>query len=190
MLLAAVVLFSMSYWLISKAEAQKWIAYIKDKVEDSISTGSLRALWFASFLAVYREGAETVLFYEALTIDADAAGISAIIGGFVVGCLLLCVVYFAMRFGAMRIAIRPFFMITGTLLYYMAFVFAGKGMMELIEGKVFEPTLVSWLPEIPMVGLFPYWQTLAPQFLLILALIPAVFFLMRRKPAPEAQGAD
>lgn len=190
MLLAAVVLFSMSYWLISKAEAQKWIAYIKDKVEDSISTGSLRALWFASFLAVYREGAETVLFYEALTIDSDAAGVSAIIGGFVVGCLLLGVVFFAMRFGAMRIAIRPFFMVTGTLLYYMAFVFAGKGMMELIEGKVFEPTLVSWLPEIPMVGLFPYWQTLAPQLLLILALIPVVFVLMRRRPAPEAQGAD
>lgn len=183
MLLAAVVLFSMSYWLVSKAETQKWIAYIKDKVSDSLSSGSLRALWFASFLAVYREGAETVLFYEALTLDADAAGITAIAGGFAVGCVLLAVLYSAMRFGAMRIAIRPFFMITGTLLYYMAFVFAGKGMMELIEGKVIEPTLVSWLPEVPMVGMFPYWQTLAPQALLIMALVPAVFILTRRKPA-------
>jgi|GEM_PF-57059 len=189
MLVATVVLFSMSYWLVSKAEAQKWIAYIKGKVDSSLSSGSLRALWFASFLAVYREGAETVLFYQALTLDADAAGISAIAGGFAVGCVLLGIIYAAMRFGAMKIAIRPFFMITGILLYYMAFVFAGKGMMELVEGKIIEPSLVSWLPEVPFVGLYPYWQTVAPQVLLIALLVPAVYVLIRRKPAMAA-GAE
>ncbi|HSR35926.1 MAG TPA: FTR1 family protein, partial [Desulfurivibrionaceae bacterium] len=78
MLVAATVLFSVSYWLVSKAEAQKWSAYIKEKVGSSISANSLRALWAAAFLAVYREGAETVLFYQALAADASTpAGMTA-----------------------------------------------------------------------------------------------------------------
>ena len=58
---------------------------------------------------------------------------------------------------------RPFFLGTGALLYYMAFVFAGKGTMELIEGKLIGSTFVSWMPTAPLLGLYPYVQTLAPK---------------------------
>jgi len=184
MLAAAIILFTMSYWLISKAEAQKWMAYIKGKVGDSLSTGSLTALWLAGFLAVYREGAETVLFYKALSANADATGGTTIAAGFAVGAALLVVVYFAMRYGAMRLPIRPFFFGTGALLYYLAFVFSGKGVMELIEGKVISPTLLSGVPEIPLLGIFPYAETLAPQALLILAALAAIPLARRSgKPA-------
>ena len=191
MLLAAVVLFSISYWLISKAEAQKWMAYVKGKVETSLSSGSLSALWFVAFLSVYREGAETVLFYEALTTRATAAGNSAVAVGFVVGCVLLAGLYVAMRFGALKLPIRPFFMATGGLLYLMAFVFAGKGMMELVEGKVLQPDLIAWMPEISLLGIFPYWQTLAPQAFLVVAGLFAHGVLLRQRPprpAPEGTG--
>ncbi|MBE0529760.1 MAG: FTR1 family iron permease [Rhodospirillales bacterium] len=181
MLVAAVVLFSMSYWVISKAEAEKWVAYLKETVGRSLSSGSLKALWFASFLAVFREGAETVLFYQALTIGADAPGLAAIVGGFVVGCVGLAVIYLLMRLGAMRLPIRPFFMVTGLLLYAMAFVFAGKGVMELVEGNVIEPTLIAWAPEIQFLGVFPYWQTLIPQIALVLAALVALAVLMKQR---------
>lgn len=186
MLLAAVVLFSMSYWLISKAEAEQWMAYIRDKVGGSLSAGSLKALWFASFLAVYREGAETVLFYQALVSGANATGNLAIAGGFGVGCLGLAAIYVAMRYGAMKLAIRPFFMITGGLLYLMAFVFAGKGVMELVEGRVIQPALVPWLPEFSPLGIFPYWQTALPQLALIAAALFAALVLARRRAAALA----
>lgn len=188
MLVAAAILFSMSFWLISKAEAQKWMAYIKGKLDHSVSSGSLWALWFTSFLAVYREGAETVLFYQALALDADATGTLAIAGGFALGCGLLAVIYALMRFGAMKLPIRPFFMATGALLYALAFVFAGKGMMELVEGKVLEPTLVSWLPEIPLLGVFPYWQTVAPQAVLVLAALLSSLVLLRQRPTAAITG--
>lgn len=188
MLLAAVVLFSMSYWLISKAEAEQWMAYIRDKVGGSLSAGSLKALWFASFLAVYREGAETVLFYQALVSGADATGNLAIAGGFGAGCLGLAAIYVAMRYGAMKLAIRPFFMITGGLLYLMAFVFAGKGVMELVEGRVIQPHLVPWLPEFSPLGIFPYWQTALPQLGLIAAALFAALVLARRRAAMVAQA--
>jgi high-affinity iron transporter len=187
MLLAAGVLFSVSYWLISKAEAQKWTAYIREKVGASVSANSLRALWVAAFLAVYREGAETVLFYQALTADsATSSGLTAILGGFLAGSLILVIVYTGMRRGAMRLPLRPFFLFTGALLYYMAFVFTGKGMAELISGKLFEPTLVSWMPTVEFVGLYPYVQTLIPQMLIVLSAVAALAIMARKKCAVVA----
>ncbi|MDY0241364.1 MAG: FTR1 family protein [Rhodospirillaceae bacterium] len=184
MLLATVVLFFMSYWLISKAEAEKWAAYIEDKVQSSLTTGSIRVLWFTSFLAVYREGAETVLFYQALTIDAEGTGLLAIAAGFLVGCLGLGIGYWAMRTGALRLPIRPFFQATGALLYLMAFVFAGKGVVELIEGKIIQPSLIHGFPEIPFLGVYPYWESLLPQAALLAAALVALVLLLR-KPRPE-----
>jgi high-affinity iron transporter len=192
MLVAAVILFTMSYWLISKAEAEKWSAYIKGKVRGSLTSGSVTALWFTSFLAVYREGAETVLFFQALTIDAtDATGVMGIAAGFAVGCVGLAVLYWAMRAGALRLPIRPFFQATSALLYFMAFVFIGKGVMELVEGKVLSPTLIPWAPDVPALGLYPYWQSLLPQVALVAAALIALAVVFRRKrDAPATQPAE
>ncbi len=188
LLVAAAVLFSMSYWLISKAEAQKWSAYIKGKVEGSLSSGSMTTLWLASFLAVYREGAETVLFYQALTAGANAAGLFAIGAGFSLGCLALGALYWGMRAGALRLPVRPFFQATGLLLYVMAIVFAGKGVMELAEGKMFTPTLLHWAPELPALGIYPYAQSLAPQLLLLIAAAISAAVILRRESVRGRTG--
>ncbi|HBG06198.1 MAG TPA: iron permease [Geobacter sp.] len=179
MLLASVVLFSVSYWLISKAEAQKWTSYIKEKVGDSLSSKSMKTLWFAAFLAVYREGAETVLFYQALASGASASGLTAVAGGFVAGSLALVAIYLCMRYGAVRLPLRPFFLCTGALLYFMAFVFAGNGMMELIEGKLLQSSLVAWMPTIQFMGVHPYLQTLLPQLCIVLAAVVGLVIMSR-----------
>src|SRR2546422_655185 len=70
MLLATAVLFYVSYWLVSKIEAAKWNAYVKSRMEDALSAGSGHALASVAFLAVYREGFETILFYKALLTSA------------------------------------------------------------------------------------------------------------------------
>ncbi len=64
MLLAAAVLFYVSYWLLSKIEAAKWTAFVKGKMQSALSSGSGIALSAVAFLAVYREGFETILFYN------------------------------------------------------------------------------------------------------------------------------
>lgn len=180
MLLAAAVLFSVSYWLISKLEARKWTAFIHDKIGGSLSSNSLRALWFAAFLAVYREGAETVLFYQALASGSTGAGITAAAGGFAVGCAALAAFFLAMRRGALKVPLKPFFLLTGSMLYLMAVVFAGKGIMELASAKAFVPTLVPGAPTVPLLGLYPYVQTLLPQLALVLAAAVALPNTMRR----------
>ncbi|WP_145524896.1 FTR1 family iron permease [Yersinia rohdei] len=187
MMIAVVMLFSMSYWLLSKTEARQWKAYLEGKFSKSLSSGSMVGLWLTSFLAVYREGAETVLFYLALMGDASTtSGHLSILAGFGVGCVILLVAYLVMRFTVVKLPLKPFFMFTGGFMYLMAFVFAGKSVLELIEGKLFEPTLLPGVPEISWLGIYPYLETLIPQGILLLAALVALWVMQRRGRAIPA----
>ena len=124
MLLAVVVLFSVSYWLISKVEAAKWQKFIQEKVGSALDQGGGKALALVAFLAVFREGAETALFYQALF--NEATSLTPLFLGMLVGAIALAIIFTLFyRFGV-RIPMRPFFTITSVLLYYMAFVFLGR----------------------------------------------------------------
>lgn len=189
MLIAVVMLFSMSYWLLSKVEARHWKAYLEGKLSQSLSTGSVVGLWLTCFLAVYREGAETVLFYFALMGDSTSvSGHLSILAGFVIGCVILLIAYLIMRFTVVKLPLKPFFMFTGSFMYLMAFVFAGKGVLELIEGKLFEPTLLSGMPEISWLGIYPYIETLAPQVVLIIAALIALWVMKKNSSAIAANA--
>ena len=185
MLIAVVMLFFMSYWLLSKVEARHWKAWLEGKLSHSLTTGSLVGLWLTSFLAVYREGAETGLFYYALIGDAkDVAGHMAIGAGFVIGCVVLLAAWLVMRYSVVRLPLKPFFMFTGSFMYLMAFVFAGKGVLELVEGKLFQPTLINGFPEISWLGIYPYVETLLPQAVLLLAALVALWVMRRKSAVP------
>ncbi|HHE3508511.1 FTR1 family iron permease [Pasteurella multocida] len=178
MMIAVVMLFMMSYWLLSKVEAQNWQRYLEGKLSSALTTGSLIGLWLTSFLAVYREGAETVLFYYALVADATSAvSYLYLFAGLVVGIVILTICYLIMRYTVVKLPLKPFFMFTGTFMYLMAFVFAGKSVLELIEGKLFEPTLITGVPEISWLGIYPYLETLIPQVILLIAALFALFYM-------------
>jgi high-affinity iron transporter len=172
MLVAVLLLFYVGFWLLSNAHSKKWARYISEQVKDSLSGGSAKALWFTVFLAVYREGAETVLFYQAIIFDANGAtGYGAIGAGLAIGSALLVVLFFALKAGAVKIPIKPFFMITSAIIFYMSVTFAGKGVMELVEGKILEPTILAGFPTVTWLGLYPYIETLTPQIVLLLGAI-------------------
>ena len=178
MMIAVVMLFMMSYWLLSKVEAQNWKRYLEGKLSTALTTSSLIGLWLTSFLAVYREGAETVLFYYALVGDAKSAvSYAYLFAGFAVGVVILAICYFIMRYTVVKLPLKPFFMFTGSFMYLMAFVFAGKSVLELIEGKLFEPTLISGVPEISWLGIYPYVETLVPQAVLLVAAVFAFIYM-------------
>jgi high-affinity iron transporter len=180
MLLAAVVLFWVSYWLVSKAEADKWQRYIQGKVKVALSRGSGLALAGAAFLAVYREGVETVLFYQALVGSAPGAA-SAVVGGLFVGGAALAVVYGLFRRFGMRVPIRQFFLGTSVLLYYMAIVFTGKGVAELQEAGWIAVTPVSGAPRVDFLGVYPTVETLLAQGVLVVLLVYAIVVTVRQR---------
>ena len=186
MLVAVGLLFYVGFWLLSNAGAKKWNDYIKSHVSDSISSGSTTALWWTVFLAVFREGAETVLFYQALIFGAkDSAGYSMIAAGFVIGLVVLLIVYFLFKIFAVKIPIKPFFIFTSAIIFYMSIVFVGKGVGELVEGKIFIPTIINglsfpdWMRD--WLGLQPYYESLVPQIIMVLALVIGIVIMKSKQ---------
>ena len=184
MLVAAAVLFYVSYWLLSKIEVAKWNAFVKGRLEGALSTGSSFTLASVAFLAVYREGFETILFYKALLTSAGGeggGGTAAVAAGMVLGAVALVGVYLAIKRFGVKIPLRPFFAVTSAMLYYMAFVFAGKGVAALQEGGLVRTTVLEWAPRIPVFGIYPTAESLALQGVLVALLMFAIVWLQRRR---------
>lgn len=186
MLLAAAVLFYVSYWLLSKIEAAKWTAFVKDKMESALSSGSGLALSAVAFLAVYREGFETILFYKALFGSAGSEGTVSILVGIAAGAVGLVAVYLLINQLGLRVAMKPFFAVTGAMLYYMAFVFAGKGVAELQEGGVVGLTVVEGVPRIPVLGIYPTLESLALQGVFVILAVVALVWAMKPPARPAS----
>jgi high-affinity iron transporter len=188
MLLAAVVLFWVSYWLVSKAEADRWQRYIRGKVEGALAAGSGTALGTASFLAVYREGFETILFYQALFASAPAGDVM-VPAGLVAGVLALVVLWVGLGWLGLRVPMRAFFLGTSAFLYAMAIVFAGRGVAELQEAAIVSTTPVAWAPRIETLGVFPTVETLVAQGIFVALLVYAVVVTVVRRRAMRAAAA-
>ena len=175
---AAVALFYVGYWLHTRSEARKWHAFIQDKVKNVISNKKLFGLMGISFFAVYREAFEIVLFYQALWLQNEP-GHGAIIWGFVAGLFALSLVTFAILKLGLKIPLKYFFGATGTLLYIMAFIFAGNGINTLQAAGLISSTPLSFAPQVPLLGIYPTLQTLAAQGLMLLAFTMTTVFLLR-----------
>jgi high-affinity iron transporter len=191
MLLATVVLFGVSNWMFSKAEAEAWKSYLEGKVKAAVTKGSAFALAFTAFLAVFREGAETILFYQGLLIR-DGSSHSMIWAGFLVGCVGLAIIFIIIRKGTIYLPIKPFFIGTSILMFIMSFAFLGGGIKELQEGDAIGVTPITSIPipTIDILGIYPIVQTLYPQIALVLLAIASIFYIHRKNKGLKAGEAS
>lgn len=179
MLLAVVVLFYVSNWMVSKSEAEVWSKYIESKVEQSISKGSMFSLAFAAFLAVFREGAETILFYQAL-LAGTKEYTDMVWLGLGVGCILLVIIYILIRVISIKLPLKPFFLGTSILLAVMAVSFMGSAVKELQEGNMIGVTPIAGMGSVELLGIYPTLETLIPQIILVI-ITAFTFFLQFSK---------
>ncbi len=184
-LTAMVMLLFTSNWMLSKSSVSSWNAYIKDKTEASVSNGGVWALASLSFLAVFREGAETVMFYQAL-LTMDRSGGASIWQGFAAGMVVLVVVFLVIRYTSVRIPLRPFFAITSVLMAILVVIFAGGGLHALIEGDVVSGTYVAGWPTYDFLGIYPYRETLVFQVLIaVIVVVLGIISTVRRRRAEQ-----
>src|SRR3990167_3933458 len=174
MLFASAVMFYVSYWLISKRESIMWQKFIKNKMNHALEKSNMFALGLAAFLAVYREGAETILFYQALLINSKGQ-LPGIMIGFAAAFFSLLLIYWAIQKASFKIPYRLFFTVTALFLYYMAFSFIGGGILELQETGWVDITPIQHFPQITWLGIFPAWQNVGAQ---LVFLVPTVAFLL------------
>ncbi|MEO8037286.1 MAG: cytochrome c/FTR1 family iron permease [Betaproteobacteria bacterium] len=174
-LLASAVLLYVGFWLHSRSAGQRWSAFIKSQVSGALGQGTLWGLAAISFLAVYREVFETVLFYQALVAQGAAA---AVLSGFAVGCgILLALALLIIRFSA-KLPLGLFFGVSSVLLALMAVVFAGQGIAALQAAGKLASNPVRF-PAMPLLGIYPNAQGLVLQLLLIVLIFGAYFYTTR-----------
>ena len=190
MFVAVIVLFYVSNWMLSKSEAQNWEKYIKSKVETSVTTGNKWLLIFTAFIAVAREGAELILFFQGVAVDG-AEGRIAMWLAIVLALLILAAVFLAFRFFSVKLPLKPFFIATSILMYVMCFSFTGKGVGELQEAGLITKTAVSWMGNfnIDLLGIYATYESIIPQFIiLVITVILSVLAVKKsRKLTQEIQ---
>ena len=175
MLLATVVLFFISNWMLSKSESKAWKNYVEGKVQSAVSTGSSFALGFAAFLAVFREGAETIIFYQAMLADAKDH-MDMVWYGLGVGTIVLTLVFIVIRFGSVKLPLKPFFICTSALMYLMAIAFAGGGVKELQEADIISVTPVDFVHSVEVLGIYPTVDTLLPQLVMLVVVMLSIMY--------------
>jgi high-affinity iron transporter len=161
------MLLYVGFWLHSKSAGQRWSAFIKSQVSGALGRGTLWGLAAISFLAVYREVFETVLFYQALIAQGGA---TAVLSGFVTGCaVLVALALLIVRFSA-KLPLGVFFGASSILLALMAVVFAGQGVAALqAAGKL--PSDPVAFPSFPVLGIYPNLQGLVLQLVLLVIIV-------------------
>jgi high-affinity iron transporter len=164
------VLFYVSYWLISHLEARRWMDFLKKQARHGLELGGQGTLALTAFLAVYREGAETSLMYQALlgSEGRTHAGLLGLAAGLLIGIVLLAVIAVLIRASSVRLPMHVFFKISGIFLYALAIVFAGNGVFELQNAGVLLTTNLAWMGHgLPWAGLYPNLQVISVQGLLL-----------------------
>ena len=187
-LVAVVVLYWVSNWMLSKSESKAWTKYIEGKVASSVDTGSTFALAFTAWLAVFREGAEVILFSQPLL---SGGNMGAVWAGFGVGCVAIAIVFVLMRFFSVRLPLKPFFLTMSILMFIMSISFLGGGIKELIEGDVITMTPIAWIPSnevLEVLGIYPCVETVVPQ--IILLLITVIIFVMQLRRGKKLRESD
>ncbi len=174
-LVAAVMLLYVGYWLHGRSQAQAWSRFLKDKVDSALERKTLWAMASVSFLAVYRELFEVILFYEALWTQAGETGQAAVGGGVLAAIAVLAITAWGIFKYSVRLPLGPFFKVMSALLALMAVVFTGQGVAALQEAGVIAIARVPFVT-IGMLGVHPTLQTLGAQALM-LALVLISFWL-------------
>jgi high-affinity iron transporter len=177
-LLAAAMLLYVGLWLHNRSHAQAWQAFIREQVTGALGKRTLWAMAGISFLAVYRELFEVILFYETLWAQAGDAQRPAVLGGIGAAIVLLALLGGLILKYSARLPIGLFFSVTSWLLVAMAVVFVGQGVAAMQEAGVLMSTPVDFIA-VPILGVHPNVQGLAAQ-LAMLVVTMAVLLIGRR----------
>jgi len=185
-LIAVAILVYVGFWLHGKAQAQRWQHFVHQQVMGALNRQTLWAMALVSFLAVYREMFETVLFYETLWAQVGDQTRHAFLGGIAAAIALLLAAAWAVFRYSVRLPIRWFFSATAGLLALLAVVFTGQGIAALQEAGQIPVNALHFI-SVPALGIFPTWQSLGAQIIVALVVM-ASFQLAGRSARIAAHG--
>jgi len=177
-LIAAAMMIGVGIWLHSKSSVVSWNRYISKQMGNAISSGSIFAMAMISFLSVFREGAETLVFYAGIAPKMET---SQFILGIVVALLILAVLAVVLFKASGKIPIHKFFAVATILIYVLAFKIIGVSLHTLQLTDNLSTTIVDGLPVISLIGFYPTVETIIGQSILLV--LVATTMLYKKKQA-------
>ncbi|MEH7452920.1 FTR1 family iron permease [Gottfriedia acidiceleris] len=167
-LIAVIFMLTVGLWLHKQSRQQEYGSKMKEKAKAAIAGGGILSLSLLSFFAVFREGAETVVFYIGMSSSITA---KELITGFAGGIILLVIIGIFILKGSKFIPLKPFFTIASLCIYYLTFKFIGQS-IHALQGIGYLPDHMSTIfPTIPKLGIYPSLESIIPQLILLLFVI-------------------
>ena len=192
---ATAILFYVSFWILNKIEHKKWMEFVKAKVWQATTTGSVLVFVGLAFFTVYREGFETVLFYQAMA--GFAKYMELYVGlGFVAGIVSLLVIFYVMRKLGKRLPLRALFGLTMGVGAYLSIAFLGNAIRELQVLEIMPYTgMIGTIPRLDinvaaMTGIYPTLETVVGQVILLGVYLTAVTWVLILRPKRENKIAE
>ncbi|WP_328156137.1 FTR1 family protein [Cytobacillus praedii] len=176
-LLAAAMMIGVGIWLHSKSSVASWNRYISKQLGSAISNGSVLAMATVSFLSVFREGAETLIFYAGIAPKMET---SQFMLGILVAFLVLAILAFVLVKASGKIPIHKFFAVATVLIYVLAFKIIGASLHTLQLRGTISTTIVDGLPVISMIGFYPTAETMIGQAFLLVLVLAAIIYKKRK----------
>lgn len=165
-LCAASLMLYVSGWLMVKQDPRGWQDYLARKADNALAQDTGLAVATLAFLAVFREGAETVLFINAVA-TAEGGWSAGLFGGLAAATLGLVVLFYFINLIARKLPLRPLFIITSAFLFAMAIKFIGEAIQEFQEQAIIPVTEVRGSTLLSAIGLNPSFEALSIQLLVI-----------------------
>lgn len=166
-LFAASLMLYVSGWLMVKQDPRGWQDYLANKADNALAQDTGWAVATLAFLAVFREGAETVLFINALA-TTEGGWSAGLLSGLAAATAGLVVLFYFINLIAQKIPLRPLFIITSAFLFAMGIKFIGEAVQEFQEQALISVTDVKGSSFLSTIGLNPSVEALSIQFMVIL----------------------
>jgi high-affinity iron transporter len=184
---AVAVLFWVSFWVLNKIETKRWIEFVKAKVWKATTTGSIMVFVMLSFFTVYREGFETVLFYQAMLSFAKYME-WYVVAGLVAGLAVIVATTIVVRKLGRRLPLKVLFALTMGIGAYMSIAFMGNAIREFQEvGYISTTHLIGTVPRLDinlatMTGIHPTLETIVAQIALLAVYVVGSLYILVISP--------
>lgn len=193
-IVAVALLFYVSFWLVARLDQRRWMEFVKAKVWSATSTGSTLALAAVGFTAVFREGFETVLFYQALLSFAEGLGWWVALGA-AAGAVALAIVGFAIFRAGKRIPVKAFLGTAVVIVMGLSVALMGNAVRALQEATLLPVTFLESVPRLPifladLAGWHPTLQTILAQAVLLTVYLAGALWMFVLRPRRERRAGS
>ncbi|MFS0780432.1 FTR1 family iron permease [Bacillus sp. 1P06AnD] len=167
-IIAALMLLYVSYWLHRNTQVKQWNQFIKGKTASALSSGKMLSFAFLAFLAILREGLETVIFLIGMV---NRMPMGTFITGIIVGFGILVIIGFVMLKLGASLPLKPFFFVSSIFVFYLCVKFLGSGIHSLQLAGILDSAVNESIPTISFLGVYPSWYSTLPQLIIVAAAI-------------------